>query len=195
MTKPTITVITPTFGRSTILDCIANVVPQLREGDEYIIVGDGPVKLGELIRSFPQVRYMETPVHAGDFGCTPWDYGIERAEGDYIMFLGDDNLLSLNALELVRAGVQQRRPELPHLFAMMHTGKVLADSRACGRVDNQQFVIPNVEGLPRMKDCPPEDILISDWHFIDRTIKHFGGVVYHPDIIAILKQQNFGAML
>jgi hypothetical protein len=118
------------------------------------------------------------------------------------MFLGDDNQLASRALEIVRKGVAEK-PDRPHIFAMMHTGRMLADSRSCGGVDNQQFVVPNLRsgpadelsGLPRMADCPREQWLTSDWVFIDKTVKQFGGVVYHPDVIAILIKQNFGASL
>ncbi len=196
MTRPTITIIVPTFGRSTLLDAIECVLPQLLDGDEFIVVGDGPVDLArDICAQFPRITYMETPVFKGDYGCTPCDYAIERATTDYLMFLGDDDKLTANALVLVRGGLLDQRSMYPHLFAMMHTGRMLCDSYAPCQVSGQQLVVPNYPNLPKMADVLPKDILTSDWYFIDRVVRQFGGVVFHPDVICVLERQNFGAAL
>ncbi len=193
--RPTITVITPTFGRSTIIDAVGNVIPKLLPGDEYIVVGDGEVPIArEVCAMFPRVTYTEIPVHVGDFGCTPCDHAIAMAKGDFLQFLGDDNYLSELSLQIVREGVLQR-PDLPHMFAMMHTGNYMAGSRECGHCDAHQFVVPNVPGLPLMKDVDRARWNISDWVWMDKVIKHFGGIIYHPEVIAILPQQNNGALI
>lgn len=199
MDRPTISVLTPTFGRSTIIDAIESVFPQLLPGDEMIIIGDGEVPIARdvvvRLNRHGKLRYMETPTHTGDFGCTPWDYALARIQTDYVMFLGDDNKLTVRALAIVREGVQMA-PKVPHLFAMMHTGRMLIDSRACGQCDNQQLVIPmGVHELPKMADHTPEQRLYSDWVFVDKVINQFGTVMYHPDVIVVLEKQSFGAML
>jgi len=193
MVRPTITLITPTFGRTTIVDLATAVVPQLKSGDEFIIVGDGPVPLAEEVaRLIPGVVYMHTPSKMGDYGCTPWDFAIERAKGDFLWFIGDDDLPIEYAFEIIRKGVQKNLM-LPHIFAMLHTGRILKRSHAACHVSNQQFVVPrDMTKMPKYTDCPQKDILISDWFFIDQCVRLWGDVVYHDEIICVLEKQNFG---
>jgi glycosyltransferase involved in cell wall biosynthesis len=190
---PTITIITPTFGRKSILSAIESVYPQLQEGDEYIIVGDGPVPFARVVcAAIPRLRYLETPEHTGDFGCTPCDYAIPRATGKFIMFLGDDDRLTADALALVRAGVR-RGPLSPHIFSMWHTGRLLHDSVECGHVSGQQIVLPNRYGIPKMARFEANKLLVSDWVFIQNVIRVFGDPVYHAGVVCVLDRQNFGA--
>ncbi len=193
MVRPTITCISPTFGRTTIADLAAAIVPQLKEGDQFILVGDGPVPLAEEVaRLVPGVTYMHTPEKKGDYGCTPWDYAIERATGDFIWFMGDDDLPTGHAFEIIRKGVQENLT-LPHIFAMLHTGRILKRTHAVCNVSNQQFVVPrDMTKMPRYTACPAKDILTSDWFFIDQCVRAWGDVVYHDEIICVLEKQNFG---
>jgi len=188
-----LTLITPTFGRSTLADLVQEVVPQLKKGDEFIVVGDGPVPLArEMARMVPGVTYMETPEHTGDYGATPIDYAIERAQGDFVWFIGDDDLPTGHAFEIVRKGVC-RNLTLPHIFAMLHTGRILSGSAKVCQVSGQQIVIPrNMKKMPKYAGYPKKDEAISDWVFIDRVLRAFGGVVFHKEIIAVLERQNCG---
>ena len=188
-----LTLITPTFGRSTIGQLIAEVVPQLKSGDEFILVGDGPVPLArEAARLVPAVTYMETPERTGDYGATPIDYAIERAKGDFIFFVGDDDLPTPHAFEIIRAAVKAK-PNLPHVFSMLHSGKVLRGSVAVCRVSGQQIVIPrDTAKMPKYAGYAKKDEPVSDWVFIDRVVKAWGSVVFHDEIICELQRQNFG---
>lgn len=196
--KPTLTLISPTFGRTTAADLAAAVVPQLKEGDEFILVGDGPVPLArEIARLVPGVTYMETPVHTGDFGCTPWDYAIERAKGDYIMFIGDDDLPSAHAFEIVRTKLSGYVGKNDmHVFAMLHTGRVLKGTTKVCHVSNQQVVVPrHLAQQVKYAECPKKDILISDWVWLDKVANKVDDLYFHDEIICILEKQNFGGAL
>lgn len=190
---PTISVITPTFGRTTIRACLESVVPQLQEGDEYIVVGDGPCPNSRAIcAEFPRATYLETEAHVGDYGCTPIDFGIAHAKGDYVMFLGDDNLPTPDALAIVKAEIIP----VPHLFSMQHSGRILRNSHECAQVDNQQLVVPrDMTKMPKMADVEQQEWICSDWVFVEKVIKAWGSVVYSDKVICVLERQNFGKML
>lgn len=191
-----LTLITPTFGRTTLAALIEVVVPQLKKGDEFIVVGDGPAPMArEMARMVPEVTYMETPMHMGDYGATPIDYAIERAGGDFVWFIGDDDLPSQYAYEIVREGVKSALT-LPHIFSMLHSGMILRGRAEMCRVSGQQIVIPrDMMKMPKYAGYEKKDELVSDWVFIDRVIKAFGSPVFHDEIIAVLARQNFGRML
>lgn len=196
--RPTITLMTATFGRTTVADLAMAVVPQLKEGDEFIVVGDGPQPFSrQVCEMIPGVTYMETPEHKGDYGCTPWDYAIERAKGDYIMFIGDDDLPTGHAFEIVRRRVgEDPHKDAVYVFAMLHTGNILRGTTAMCQVSNQQVVVPRELALQvKYADCPKENILVSDWVWINKIEKLANIVNYHDEIICVLEKQNFGKML
>ncbi len=191
---PKLSIISPSISRVSILDTIEAYVPQLSKEDQFIVVGDGPQPLARaMCEGMPGVTYMETPEHVGDFGCSPCDYAIARAEGDFVLFIGDDDLPSAEAVSIIKKGLATR-PDLPHLFATYHTNRVLLDSLECGHVTGQQIVVPrDMTKMPRMSDVHFNQWLISDWVFINKVVKAWRGIVYHPDIICYMKQQNYGA--
>lgn len=193
MERPKLSLICPTFGRSTIGEVIKSVLPQLLEGDEFILVGDGPVPLARAVAHlFPRITYMETPKRAADFGCTPCDYAVERATGDYVFFVGDDDVTTPDAFEAIRKGVMEA-PGFPHLFAMMHTGRRLGNTVQLCQVSGQQIVIPrDMTRMPKMAAVHKDSLSVSDYVFIEKVVREWGGVVYHNDIICILPKQNHG---
>lgn len=193
-----LSLICPTIGRSTLTRMIDSVLPQMQEGDELVIVGDGPqTNLNAAgMNAMPGVRYVETPTKTGDFGCTPCDYGIEIATGDFVFFIGDDDICPEGAFEAIHKGVEVG-PPVPHIFSMMHTGRRLGNTVHVCQVSGQQVVVPrDMTKMPRMSDVEPGMIAVSDWVFIDKVHKAWGmHTVFHPEIIAILYNQNNGRML
>lgn len=196
-----LSLICPAMGRSTTGAMIESVSHQLREGDELLIIGDGPLpELRELVKVhselFPRVVYLELLDHVGDFGCTPCDFGIAHAQGDYVFFIGDDDLVAPDAIEIIHKYVDEQ-PDVPHLFAMVHSGRVLGPHLQCGNVSGQQIVVPrDMSKMPLMQDVHPEQRAVSDWIFIEKVHQAWGkSTVFHDEIIAILPRQNHGKML
>lgn len=194
-----ISLICPTIGRTTIGYMVATVLPQLKEKDELIIVADGPIRgvtdefIRDLASDIPQIIYRKLPHRVGDFGCTPCDVGIRIASGDAVFFIGDDDYLEPDAFEHIRAAVEAN-PDVPHLFAMMHTGRVLKRSLAACTVSGQQIVVPrDMSRMPTMADCPAELITLSDHVFIEKVDAAWEHrTIMHDEIICTLPQQNHG---
>lgn len=193
-----LSLICPTIGRSTLGDMLRSAQSQMRAGDEVIVVSDGenPALDKMIATEFPTVRYAYLSMRTGDYGCSPCDRGMSIANGDYVFFIGDDDLCGEHAFDYIHAVVDDEQPRVPHLFSMMHTGRYLSNALTPGLVSGQQIVVPrDMERMPRMADCPRECILTSDWHFIERVHVAWGKqTMFHPEVIAILPQQNFGRM-
>lgn len=198
-----LSLICPTIGRSTLARLMDSVFPQMKPGDEFIVVGDGPQPAAfEIIRNHVShsghghLAYYETPTKTGDYGCTPADYGVTKAQGDAVFFIGDDDVLDPNAFAVIRAALEGA-PNVPHLFAMMHTGRRLGNTLRCCAVSGQQIVIPrNMAWMPKMAEVPPHQMGVSDWVFIDKVHRAWGGqTVFHDEVIAHMERQNSGRML
>ncbi len=198
MTK--LSLIIPTIGRSTLTRAIESAINQLHEEDEIIVIGDGGEVIPGRLQCEPYLNrklvYAELPQIVGDYGCSGCDLGISIAKGTHCFFLGDDDLSAEGAFDIIHEGLKDR-PELPHLFAMIHCGRRLGNILQACMVSGQQIVVPrNLEKLPKMAS---EDVhyhmATSDWHFIMRVNAAFGTTVFHDGIIAILEQQNNGRFM
>lgn len=178
---------------------------QMLKGDQLIVVGDGPVpKTRELLHTMialygTGLMYIELPTRVGDYGCSPYDAALPHATGDFIWCVADDDKVPEDALQIIRDGVDMNleygKPiRCPHLFAMIHTGRVLKRTFEPCQVSGQQLVVPNVPDLPRMKGFPEGQEKLSDYFWIKRVIDHFGTIVYHDGVVSILTQQNHGKL-
>lgn len=203
MAKPSLTLICPTIDRTSVKRVLDVVAPQLEEGDEFILVGDGPCPRARAwAKGLTRVTYFELRKRVGDFGCTPCDAAIKRAKGDYIFLTGDDDIPDERAFKTVRAGVSWDDPKDPrlHIFAMYHGShnQVLHGTLRPGFVSGQQIVFPNVKGkIVKMATIDREigGVGYSDWQFIARMADLYGGEVkHHKAVINNLPAQNYGAM-
>lgn len=190
-----LSLICPTIGRPSLRELLIAVSPMLNTVNELIVVGDGPQDgVKELCAQFPAVRYHEVSSRAGDYGCTPCDEGIKIARGDYVFFTGDDDMPVENVFDILRK-VLTHAPRVPHVFAMMHTGRKLSRSLECSHVSGQQIVIPrDMTRMPKMAAVDKKDWLVSDWVFIQKVKKAWNGmIIFRDEVINVLPKQRFGA--
>lgn len=94
MTKPKVSIITPTFNRShTIRGAIDSVLAQDFQDWEMIIVDDGSTDNTEgIVRGYAdkRIRYFTKP-NGGPSKAR--NFGISHASGDWIMYLDSDDKL------------------------------------------------------------------------------------------------------
>lgn len=87
-----VSVVIPTYRRpKPLLKCLKALVLQKFDQRlfEIIVVSDGPDELtGELLKTWPQVRYFATPVKSGPAAAR--NYGWLNAKGRLIAFTDDD---------------------------------------------------------------------------------------------------------
>lgn len=149
MTKPAISIITPTIGRDSLGVMLRKLLPQLSQGDEVLIVGDGPQPNAKKIVNLladPLVRYWEHgPIW--NYGNPQRNLAIAEAKGDYLMFIDDDDQPCPGAIDAVRRAATEF-PGRPFMFKMQHPGCVLwiEPVLRIGQVSGQMFVPPNVKG-------------------------------------------------
>jgi glycosyltransferase involved in cell wall biosynthesis len=123
---PSFSVIVPTKGRDTLSRTLATVADQLDPGDEILVVCN----------------------HANDWGNSARQSAMDRAKGDYIAFVDDDDIFVPGALEAMRSwardhpgriGIFKRKSDA---WAPQPREPVLKQGMVCP----QNFLIPNIPG-------------------------------------------------
>jgi hypothetical protein len=102
---PTISVVLPTLGRSTLTAVLDYLMPQLGSGDEIIVVVDGPSAAAQMLYR-NGVRYVHTPERVG--AGVARDLGIKQALGDYLWFVDDDDCPAATALTTIKHAISAR---------------------------------------------------------------------------------------
>ena len=196
-----ISVIIPTLGRPTLARAIASVRGQMAPGDEILVVYDAaevpPLKEYDIC-----VRYMAYgPTRS--WGAAQYDYGMDQAQGDWCVFLPDDDYMAPGALDAIRRGVEGK-PGV-HIFAcqMNHWGgRVLRGSKNVCEVTANQIVVPAPHRLLGVGGVSPE--LMPRWAgskaqtfdhaYLMAMLKWYGQTdpIYHDEVICIADQQNNG---
>jgi glycosyltransferase involved in cell wall biosynthesis len=144
-----ISIITPTIGRESLRPMLQRVLVQLQDGDEVLVIGDGPQpNAKKIVDEFKHalVRYWESE-SIRNYGNPQRNTAVEEAKGDYLLFVDDDDLPSPHALSVIR-NVAKQFPEKPLMFKMMHCGWELWKHPKVeqGNISGQMFVTPNVKG-------------------------------------------------
>lgn len=143
-----ISVITPSIGRSSLRSMLNRLKPQLQEGDEVFVIGDGPQPSDEVTVKevdHPAIRYSHIPL-TRNYGNPQRNLAITEAKGDYIFFVDDDDLPSPHALSVIRR-VGAEFPGRPLMFKMMHQNIELWKQPVVkvGQISGQMFVVPNMK--------------------------------------------------
>ncbi len=106
MSTPTLTILTPCLdAAATIGQTLESVAPQLRDGDEHLVVDGGSTDgTLDLLRQ-AGVRFVSEP----DGGLSDaMNKGIRLAGGDVLGWLNADDVLLSGALDAVRAAFESR---------------------------------------------------------------------------------------
>lgn len=182
-----LTVITPTLARPSLRATLASIAPQLHDGDEHIVIGDGAQPRAAETCAEYGASYQDGP-QTHNYGAAQRDVGISLARGDWLLFCDDDDTFTPDALATVRQVVVDN-PTMPHLFRMRYraSGVVLwQDDIVCeGNVGTPMIVVPTCLELPAWSDGHPV-AYTSDHRFIQRVTDLYG-VVWRKEIICIVR--------
>ena len=203
--RPLLSVIVPTVGRPSLERTVNSL---LRQGEwlswEAILVGDAHAgtwahqldTAADLAARYPEhLRYVEHDGGAHMVGHPQRNFGATIARGDYLSWLGDDDIYVRWAFftlaHTLRPLEQDDAPQVS-LFrwissprsakqVLWHTAGFLGDGP--GHIDAENIVCPNVpEKLGRWTDRYE-----GDYDFIRQTIENFGGldrVRWQPEVLA-----------
>jgi hypothetical protein len=157
VTEPTLSIIVATSGRRSLARTLASITPQLRPGDEMMIICDD----------------------SGDAGDTPRMRAMPRARGSHLTFIDDDDVYAHDALEKMRRFARDH-PGRIGIFKMEHvvgTTHWRQDEPVLryANVSTQTFLVPNIPGrLGRWQEEPrphdPGKTYAGDYTFITETI-------------------------
>lgn len=145
----TVSVITPTIGRESLRTMLVALIPQLSEGDEALVVGDGPQPAARTIvesLACPLIKYWESePLF--NWGNPQRNQAVARAQGQRLIFIDDDDCPLPGGIAAVKAAGQEA-PERPLMFRMDHGAQTLWRSKTVvlANVSGQMFVPPNIKG-------------------------------------------------
>lgn len=185
---PTLTIITPTVGRPSLATMLIALAPQLEEGDECLVLGDGPQPTAEQIVaavvsvSRAPVQYIEHPL-AQNWGNPQRNTAIHMAKGELLVFIDDDDCPLPDGLSTIKR-VAAEHPKRPLMFSMLHQGLRLPQTRTIvpGNISGQMFIAPNVPG--RLGTW--SDRYAADFDFIEGTMRHYApeDLVWRDEITA-----------
>lgn len=182
-----LTIVVPTQGRATLPRLLESLKPEHHGGyqAEVFVVGDSH---GGYLSDVPATarqygcRFEEVDAGCHAFGYPQIQHGYERATGDYILCIGDDDVYRPGALNAIRSAIVAHGAWAPHLFrVVMRGGAVFWNGAgfARGSISTQNFCVPNVkEKLGFWWD---------DFAFMEATVNKWGGqksILWHKEIIA-----------
>lgn len=193
MSLPTLTVVVPTQGRATLPRLLDSLRPEQQDGyraDVLIVADTHSPPLSDVAGIARQygARYLEHDAGKHDQGYPQITLGYERAEGDYILCIGDDDVYEPGALGTIRRAIAEHG-QAPYLFRVemfpgqgcsgrsFYLGTIWKEPRLrYGDISTQCAVVPNV----------PDKMgaWTSDYDFIRQTVDLWGGAVWRPEVIA-----------
>ena len=182
-----LTVITPTLARPSLCDTLASIAPQLHDGDEHLVIGDGAQPRAAEMCAEYGASYQDGP-RTHNYGAAQRDVGMVLAQGDWLLFCDDDDTFTPDALATVRQVVVDN-PITPHLFRMRYRaggGSLWRDEVVReGNVGTPMIVVPAGLVLPAWSDGHPV-AYTSDHRFIQR-VTYLYGVIWRKEIICIVR--------
>jgi glycosyltransferase involved in cell wall biosynthesis len=180
----TLSIIIPTAGRPTLDRTVETLLPQVHEGDQVLVVGDGEQpRAQQLVCGLPSPpwHYFEYgPTR--DTGKSQREFAIARATGNYVCFMDDDDIFTENALATIR----RRAGEHPGRLLMFRMedrfGAILwtLPTLTYGNVGAPMIVAPNAPGKLGHWE-------VDDFQFITATAALQREPVWLEDIIAIVR--------
>ena len=146
---PLVSVVIATYNWSSVLrHAIASALAQTFQSFEILVVGDGCTDdTTEVVAAFgdPRLRWHNLPYNSGS-QAKPNNTGIALARGDYIAYLGHDDLWHPTHLETLVGLVRQGRGDVFYtLAAVIHPDgeRQISGLTATGELGPGDFVVPS----------------------------------------------------
>jgi glycosyltransferase involved in cell wall biosynthesis len=177
---PSISIIIATQGRPTLQRAVESILPQLREGDEILCIGD------DFCPDVPEA------VCIADFSPLPSQFGNRQrntattlAKGDVLCFLDDDDWHLDGSLDAIRSieTVTMFRAVLPHGVTVWKDRTIRR-----GNVGTCTIAVPRIPSkIPPwpVDPHPPGGVSPrgSDFLFIRECVRRFGGVAWREEVV------------
>jgi glycosyltransferase EpsH len=116
MNSPWISVIVPVYNAQTYLpECLDSLLSQtLADQMEFILIDDGSTDGSyEILRRYAQKHSRLTVIHQANAGVSAArNAGIDRAQGEYVLFVDADDSLPVDACEALFAAAKQHDADI-----------------------------------------------------------------------------------
>lgn len=125
--SPKATVLISTYNRPDYLrEAIASVVDQSMTDWELLIMNDGGIDVGHVIKEFsdPRIVYFDDTENKG--AAHRFNFGLVQSRGDYITYLGDDDLFYPNHLEVLSRALDEN-PDYGLAYSDLYAVSCLKD--------------------------------------------------------------------
>jgi len=132
--SPQVTVLISTYNRPEYLrEAVRSVVDQTLTDWELLVMNDGGVDVAEVINGFgdPRIRYFHDEVNRG----LPYrfNFGLREARGEYIAYLGDDDLFYPHHLAVL-AQTLDENPEVEVSYSDLYAVSFIKDKNTGRRI-------------------------------------------------------------
>jgi hypothetical protein len=121
MTSPRVTVIIPTYNRSTVLPfAINSVLGQTFSDFELLVIGDGCTDDSEQVVAAikdPRLRWINLSANSGHQSA-PNNRGLQEARGEFIAYLGHDDLWLRHHLECSIGRLEETAADISHTLLL-----------------------------------------------------------------------------
>jgi glycosyltransferase involved in cell wall biosynthesis/tetratricopeptide (TPR) repeat protein len=139
---PKVTALISTFNRPKYLEEAIESIEAQSLGDwELIVLNDGGVDVAHVIDKFrdPRIVYVPDAVNKG--AAIRFNQGLHMARGDYVCYLGDDDLFYPNHFEVLSEALD-RNPEAGLAYSDLYAASSVSDPKTGERVvlDKQMMV-------------------------------------------------------
>jgi hypothetical protein len=178
---PRLSIVTTVYDR---VDCLRRCIASVQNLDfadyEHVIVADHPPPdvvdaVHQIVDGIndPRVGFYNLAQRHNDWGIAPAAAGLQRARGDYLAFLSDDNGYTPDHFDpLIRA--LDRDPALGFVYcSCRYDGRLLLNHPVPrpGRIDLGQPLFRRELFDVHLNNDLPFDMMAWDWHLVDRLMR------------------------
>ncbi len=129
MDKPKVTVLMSTYNRPQYLaEAIESVVNQRYQDWELIVLNDGGVDVAEVVAKFADPRIIYVPDDKNRGAARRFNQGLALARGEYVTYLGDDDLFYPNHLEVLAKALDEH-PEVALAYSDLYAASSIAERK------------------------------------------------------------------
>ena len=90
-------ILVPAFKRQYLKECLDSIIGQTYQNFEIIVVDDAsPYRLEEIVSLYSdnRIKYFRNEIGFGGYDVVKnWNKCLEYASGDYVLCMGDDDML------------------------------------------------------------------------------------------------------
>jgi glycosyltransferase involved in cell wall biosynthesis len=183
-----LSIIVPTHDGDGLDNLFASLAGQLAPGDEVLIVGDtldGPLPAVQALADQHGYRYTAHSAGHHCWGHCQINHGMRHAEGDYLIFIDDDDCFPDGALGAIRRAADgQTSPRvLMFQFYSRRHGRTLPPRHEVreSAIGGHAIVAPNIPERLGQWSCR----YAGDFDFITSTLALWTeGPAWYDDVIA-----------